>query len=266
MASWREQYLHDALEDHFGERFEKVRPPFLWNPETGHLMELDMYSDKLKLAVEFNGYQHYTFPNRFHKTREEFDAQVRRDRVKVERCLREGILLVSIPEMEVAVSDKEWKHYRKWTLHFVKKLDKRRFVRERMCEKAIAIIEDALDGYKKKEKMSSSINKLDEYSYKPANVTVRKARKPVTPEKEEPEQPVIKIPVIEPAPSQNPLTASERRLEIMNQLMELERREVESRKRLVDLEKEKSELESYLADSQAVKEETVRELMELMKV
>jgi len=33
-------------------------------------MELDMYDDDRKLAMEYNGIQHYDFPNPFHYGRE----------------------------------------------------------------------------------------------------------------------------------------------------------------------------------------------------
>lgn len=46
--------------------FFKVRPTFLKNPETNRNLELDLYNEELKLAIEFNGYQHYNFSPKFH--------------------------------------------------------------------------------------------------------------------------------------------------------------------------------------------------------
>ncbi len=49
---------------------------FNWlRSEKNHLMHLDRYNDELKLAFEIQGIQHYMFPNRFHKTEEEFSRQ-----------------------------------------------------------------------------------------------------------------------------------------------------------------------------------------------
>ena len=53
------------------------------------ILELDGYNHKLRLAFEYNGYQHYDYPNVFHKTREEFYKQRERDRLKAELCKKE---------------------------------------------------------------------------------------------------------------------------------------------------------------------------------
>lgn len=80
-----------------GHDFPSVRPDFLRNPETGRCLELDGYCPELKLAFEYNGIQHYKFPNPFHRTRGEFEAQQRRDKFKTERCRDLGIDLIEIP-------------------------------------------------------------------------------------------------------------------------------------------------------------------------
>lgn len=85
------------MEEIYGKAFTKIRPEFLKNPETNHNLELDCYNDELKIAVEYSGYQHYVFPNRFHKTYDEFIKQVRRDQFKVEMCDRNGIYLITVP-------------------------------------------------------------------------------------------------------------------------------------------------------------------------
>ncbi|MEK7070534.1 MAG: hypothetical protein AAB966_01895, partial [Patescibacteria group bacterium] len=66
-----ERACRDAVEDIFGKEFPSVRPGWLINPETGYPLELDCYNADLKLAIEFQGSQHYEFPNRYHKTVEE---------------------------------------------------------------------------------------------------------------------------------------------------------------------------------------------------
>lgn len=86
-----------AIEEIYGVPFYCVRPNFLKNPETGRNLELDLYNDDLKIAIERHGKQHYVFPNTFHKTKEEFMNQVRRDQFKVETCDQNGIYLISVP-------------------------------------------------------------------------------------------------------------------------------------------------------------------------
>jgi hypothetical protein len=45
-------------------------------------MELDMYIEELAFAVEYDGPQHFQFPNAYHKSVDEFNAQALRDRLK----------------------------------------------------------------------------------------------------------------------------------------------------------------------------------------
>ena len=89
-----------ALHRIFGTQvvFTKVRPTWLRNPESGgRCLELDLFSEELKLGVECDGVQHYVWVNSFHKTRAQFDAQVRRDRLKDALCKVMGVTLVRIP-------------------------------------------------------------------------------------------------------------------------------------------------------------------------
>lgn len=80
-----------------GKTFCKTRPRFLRNPETGRNLELDGYCEELKLAFEYDGDLHSHFPNAFHRTKEEFDRQQKRDQLKNELCKVAGIRLVRIP-------------------------------------------------------------------------------------------------------------------------------------------------------------------------
>jgi len=88
-----------VLEKIFGKPFKKIRPKFLNNPVTGGKfnMELDCYNDELKLAVEFNGIQHYQFVPYFHKNKETFYNQKYRDELKRRMCKDEGIILIEVP-------------------------------------------------------------------------------------------------------------------------------------------------------------------------
>ena len=81
----------------FGKDFIKVRPDFLNNAVTGHNLELDIYNEELKLAIEYNGRQHYDFVPFFHKNREAFLNQKYRDEIKRMKCKDNGIKLIEIP-------------------------------------------------------------------------------------------------------------------------------------------------------------------------
>jgi hypothetical protein len=86
--------LEELFPDH---EFKADRPDFLRNPRSGHCLELDMVNYKLNLALEYNGEQHYVFPNNFHKNKEEYLSQVERDMFKMEKCREMGLNLMIIP-------------------------------------------------------------------------------------------------------------------------------------------------------------------------
>lgn len=91
-----EQICLESIEKITGEKFFTVRPSWLINPETKRNLEIDIYNDKLGIGVEFQGYQHYTFPNKYHKTKEEFNKQIERDKYKLNKCNELGIFLIRI--------------------------------------------------------------------------------------------------------------------------------------------------------------------------
>lgn len=82
-----------------GYHFPKVRPKWLENTkhETGRCLELDGYCEELSIAIEYNGIQHYVWPNFTNMTREEFIRQRERDQLKVEICISRNICLIRIP-------------------------------------------------------------------------------------------------------------------------------------------------------------------------
>jgi len=88
-----------VLQKHFKRRFDKCRPNFLNNPVTGgHFnMELDCYDHDLKIAVEYNGAQHYKYLPFFHKNKEAFYNQKYRDELKSRMCRDNGIILIEVP-------------------------------------------------------------------------------------------------------------------------------------------------------------------------
>lgn len=94
-----EGFCCNLLEHIYGKPFGTVRLSYMKNPETGRALEFDCYNDELKIAVEYEGYQHYVFPNRFHRTREEFDGQIRRDNYKWHLAEEHGIYTIFVPNL-----------------------------------------------------------------------------------------------------------------------------------------------------------------------
>lgn len=92
-----ENICRQFMERYYGKPFKNTRPDFLKNPLTNRNLELDGYNAELALAFEYNGVQHYRFPNYFHKNEEEFDQQLRRDNYKKDVCNQAGVYLINIP-------------------------------------------------------------------------------------------------------------------------------------------------------------------------
>lgn len=92
-----EKICCETMSNLFKKPFTTVRPDWLKNPETGRNLELDCYNEELKIAVEYNGIQHYKFPNPFNKTEEDFIKQVRRDLMKEELCKTNAVRLITVP-------------------------------------------------------------------------------------------------------------------------------------------------------------------------
>ena len=84
------------MEKIYGVPFNNTRPSWLKNPLTGRNMELDCYNEKLKLAVEYQGNFHVTWPNYLNQTYEEFKKQARRDKEKIRLCKEHGVTLIVI--------------------------------------------------------------------------------------------------------------------------------------------------------------------------
>ena len=83
----------------FKRKFDKSRPDFLRNPVTGgnFNLELDCFDAELRIAVEYNGIQHYQYIPFFHKNKEAFLNQKYRDDMKRRICRDNGILLIEVP-------------------------------------------------------------------------------------------------------------------------------------------------------------------------
>lgn len=74
-----------------------VRPNFMKNPITKRNLELDIYDPVEKIAVEYNGIQHYYFINTFHKSYNDFINQQERDILKKNLCYSNNIHLIIVP-------------------------------------------------------------------------------------------------------------------------------------------------------------------------
>ena len=88
-----------VLEHLFSRPFPSVRPNFLRNPVTGgrNNLELDCFCEELRLAVEYNGQQHYKYIPYFHSGYEAFRNQQYRDEIKRRMCRDNGIVLIEVP-------------------------------------------------------------------------------------------------------------------------------------------------------------------------
>ena len=77
------------------------RPAWLKNPKTGRSLELDAVYEPWKLALEYNGEQHYVFPNLYHpdtpKGKEDHELQKQRDQHKANIVKEYGYHLIIIP-------------------------------------------------------------------------------------------------------------------------------------------------------------------------
>lgn len=86
-----------VMEKVYGVPFITVRPDWLKNPKTGRNLELDCYNDELKIGVEYNGEQHYNWPNFTNCTKENFVLQLERDQVKKKLCKQQRVHLITVP-------------------------------------------------------------------------------------------------------------------------------------------------------------------------
>jgi len=88
-----------VLQKYLQKPFPNCRPDFLRNPVTGgnFNLELDCYDEYLRLAVEYNGAQHYKYIPYFHKNKEAFLNQKYRDELKKHLCKENNIILIEVP-------------------------------------------------------------------------------------------------------------------------------------------------------------------------
>ena len=95
-----EQLVRKILEDKFKKLFPNVKPIWLKNPKTNHLLQLDGFCEELKIAFEYQGIQHYEYPNHCHKNKKQFEAQIYRDKIKRNLCKENNVILIEIKEIK----------------------------------------------------------------------------------------------------------------------------------------------------------------------
>jgi hypothetical protein len=91
-----ENICRQYFEALFNEKFDRVRPKWLVSLNNGRA-ELDGYCEKLKLAFEYQGVQHYKQTSDvLFKTRS-LDEQIRADENKRDICKKNGVVCIEIP-------------------------------------------------------------------------------------------------------------------------------------------------------------------------
>jgi hypothetical protein len=94
-GSTSEKITCKVFEEFLGrEVLTNIRPDFLKNPKTKRNLELDMYDPITKIAVEYNGAQHYQNIPAFGNN---FTEQQERDILKRKLCEDNGIILIVVP-------------------------------------------------------------------------------------------------------------------------------------------------------------------------
>ena len=96
-----ENRIRKILTNYFNTEFKKVRPSWLKSVITKRNLELDMYSDKLNIGLEFHGCQHVKYSPWFHKSEKDFHEQVMRDHLKARLCKDHGVKLIVIYHYEI---------------------------------------------------------------------------------------------------------------------------------------------------------------------
>lgn len=92
-----ERIVRLYFETIFDDKFEKIKPNWLLAP-TGFKMELDGFNEKLGIAFEHQGMQHYII-NEFSNTIEKLNKIKEYDLLKKEICANHNIKLFIIPQV-----------------------------------------------------------------------------------------------------------------------------------------------------------------------
>ena len=96
----REKLVRRILQQMFHEPFESARPEWLRNPRSKRLLEIDCFSEKMKLCIEVDGIHHMRF-NHWHKSWKDFEMLQWRDRLKDRLAKEAGYKMIRVPPMTV---------------------------------------------------------------------------------------------------------------------------------------------------------------------
>jgi hypothetical protein len=103
--AYGEMLCRAAVEKLFGTTFRNKRMPGMKSPK-GRLLELDIYNEKLRIAVEHHGAQHYR-PMPHRTGTEGLERQLLHDHLRRQFCKANGILLIEIRELGIRTSLEE---------------------------------------------------------------------------------------------------------------------------------------------------------------
>lgn len=92
-----ERLARRILEFLYDESFCKARPKWLKSPVSTQNLELDCYNEKLAVALEYSGQQHYEICKAFQMTKEDLDSIQARDKAKADQCEARGVRLLIVP-------------------------------------------------------------------------------------------------------------------------------------------------------------------------
>lgn len=103
-----EEICRKIIQKIYNRPFPSVRPDFLKSPVSKKNLELDCYNSDLRIALEYNGQQHYTYTPYFHKFKKNFYSQVHRDDWKRQKCRDLGIKLIEVPYWVIPIDLEEY--------------------------------------------------------------------------------------------------------------------------------------------------------------
>jgi len=92
---YHEQLCIEIMKEIFNKEFNKYRNNTLRN-QYKRKLELDCYNEELKINIEYDGIQHYEFPNWIHKTEKQFNKGLENDYIKDQWCLENNILQIRV--------------------------------------------------------------------------------------------------------------------------------------------------------------------------
>ncbi len=107
-----EQICLAFFEQLFQSEFKRIKPDWLINIQTKGKLQLDGFNEKLMLAFEHQGIQHYQFvKKKFHKTNDHFLLGQENDKIKEELCKKNKVTLILVPEIPTKIKINDLKNY-----------------------------------------------------------------------------------------------------------------------------------------------------------